>query len=35
MSFAGEPQKVLDFIGGAERDRTVDLLNAIQHLLAN
>jgi hypothetical protein len=23
---------VLDFIGGAERDRTVDLLNAIQAL---
>jgi hypothetical protein len=27
-----ETQKVLDFIGGAERDRTVDLLNAIQAL---
>jgi hypothetical protein len=25
-------QKSLDFIGGAERDRTVDLLNAIQAL---
>jgi hypothetical protein len=24
-----ETQKGLDFIGGAERDRTVDLLNAI------
>jgi hypothetical protein len=27
-----EIQKVLDVIGGAERDRTVDLLNAIQAL---
>jgi hypothetical protein len=27
-----ETQRVLDFIGGAERDRTVDLLNAIQAL---
>ena len=27
-----ESQKVLDVIGGAERDRTVDLLNAIQAL---
>ena len=27
-------EKVLDLIGGAERDRTVNLLNAIQHLLA-
>jgi hypothetical protein len=28
----GRLQKVLDFIGGAERGRTVDLLNAIQAL---
>jgi hypothetical protein len=27
-----EIRKVLDVIGGAERDRTVDLLNAIQAL---
>ena len=25
-----ETQKVLDFIGGAERDRTADLLNAMK-----
>jgi hypothetical protein len=27
-----ETEKVLDFVGGAERDRTADLLNAIQAL---
>jgi hypothetical protein len=32
LSMLSETQRVLDFIGGADADRTRDLLNAIQAL---